>query len=76
MRTMRTGVEVDTERLVLDLESLAYEVEEGFAYVNRIKTTVDVGTTEMESVSVEIEFTPTEDSILSGGYEIPYEESD
>lgn len=71
-RYVKTGFDVDTERLNLDLKSLAYEIEEGIAMVDGIEVVYEVEADDYESVSLTLELTPTEGSIFSGGYEIPY----
>lgn len=73
-RKVRAGADVDTERLALDLESLAYEIENSIAPLYAIESSVEVAADDIEVVEITLTLRPTEDSIISSGYSIPYED--
>lgn len=75
-RQFRTGVDVDTERLAQDLRAMADEIawHDAALFVDSIVVRTSVEVEEPTSVTLELELTPTEDSIISDGYTIPYKD--
>lgn len=71
---VKQGYDVDLGSFADDLRTLALELDHTMVYVEKIETTREVSAEDSESATLSITVTPTEESFLSGGYSIPFDD--